>query len=151
MSTGASVSSLPTKLGLTGEIVFTVRRAPDHFAALLSADGGLGDAVWQQSLMPPLDVVIGFYAHRVVLAADWPKLAAPLSPDGVVWIAWPKRSSDVETDLTEDVVRAQVLPTGWVDTKVCTIDETWSALRFVKPPETRRPKDNTRSAKARKR
>jgi hypothetical protein len=56
----------------------------------------------------------------------------------------------VETDLTEDVLRAMILPTGWVDNKVCAIDDTWSGLRFVKRTELRRPKDNTKAAKARK-
>ncbi len=150
MSAGYSNTPLPKKLGITGDKVFTVRRAPDHFAELLTADGDLGDAVWQQSLMPPLDIVIAFCTQRVVLVADWPKLTAPLSPDGAVWIAWPKRTSGVDTDITEDVLRAVILPTGWVDNKVCAIDDTWSGLRFVKRKELRRPKDNTKAAKARK-
>jgi hypothetical protein len=50
---------------------------------------------------------------------------------GTLWIAWPKRSSGVETDMTEDVVREVALPLGLVDVKVCAIDETWSGLRLV--------------------
>lgn len=50
--------------------------------------------------------------------------------EGTLWIAWPKRSSGVETDLTEDVIREVALPAGMVDTKVCAIDETWSGLRL---------------------
>jgi hypothetical protein len=46
-------------------------------------------------------------------------------------VAWPKRSSGVATDLTEDAFRDELLPSGWVDTKVCAVDETWSGLRFV--------------------
>ena len=151
MSAGYSTTPLAKKLGLIDDKVFTVRRAPDHFAGLLDADGGLGGAVWQQSLMPPLDIVIAFYTQRIVLRADWPKLTAPLPPDGAVWIAWPKRTSGLETDITEDVLRAEILRTGWVDNKVCAIDDTWSGLRFVKRKELRRPKDNTKAARARKR
>jgi hypothetical protein len=151
VSAGYSGTPLARKLGLDDDRVFTVRRAPEHFAELLRADGGLGDAVWQQSLMPPLDIVIAFFTQRVVLKADWPKLIAPLPPEGAVWIAWPKRTSGIETDITEDVLRAELLRTGWVDNKVCAIDETWSGLRFVKRKELRRPKDNTKAARARKR
>jgi hypothetical protein len=52
-------------------------------------------------------------------------------PDGGVWVAWPKRASKIETDMTEDVVREVALPLGLVDNKVCAIDETWSGLRVV--------------------
>jgi hypothetical protein len=52
-------------------------------------------------------------------------------PDGGLWIAWPKRASGVETDVTEGVVREVALPLGLVDNKVCAIDETWSGLRLV--------------------
>jgi hypothetical protein len=52
--------------------------------------------------------------------------------EGTLWMAWPKRSSGVETDLTEDVIREVALPAGMVDTKVCAIDETWSGLRLTR-------------------
>jgi len=57
-----------------------------------------------------------------------------------VWVAWPKKTSGVPTDITEDVLRAQLLPTGWVDNKVCAIDNTWSALRFVLRKDNRPPR-----------
>lgn len=143
MSAGAGYSGTPLakKLGIEGDAVFTVRHAPAHFAELL---GDFGDAVWQQSLLAPLDVVVAFHTVRAVLRTEWPKLTAPLQEAGAVWIAWPKRSSGVATDITEDVLRAELLKTGWVDNKVCAIDDTWSGLRFVKRKELRRPKDNTR-------
>ncbi len=52
--------------------------------------------------------------------------------EGTLWMAWPKRSSGVDTDMTEDVIRDVVLPVGLVDTKVCAIDETWSGLRLTR-------------------
>ena len=60
-----------------------------------------------------------------------------LPPDGGLWIAWPKRSSGVATDITEDTIREVGLPTGMVDNKVCAIDETWSGLRLVLRKELR--------------
>jgi hypothetical protein len=57
--------------------------------------------------------------------------------DGGLWVAWPKRASGVDTDITEDAVREVALPTGMVDTKVCAIDHTWSGLRLVLRKELR--------------
>ncbi|MCI0452996.1 MAG: DUF3052 domain-containing protein [Candidatus Latescibacteria bacterium] len=61
-----------------------------------------------------------------------------IHPDAVVWVSWPKKASKVPTDVTEDVVRAVALPLGFVDVKVCAIDETWSGLKLVVRKELRR-------------
>ena len=139
---GYSGTPLPKKLGITGEAVFTVLHAPPGFADLL---GDVGEAVWQRSLLPPIDVVVAFHTARVALVAEWPRLTEAVEPDGTVWVAWPKKGSGVATDLTEDVLRAELLPTGWVDNKVCAIDATWSGLRFALRRERRRPRDNART------
>jgi hypothetical protein len=146
MTAGYSGTPLAKKLGVVDDVVFTVRHPPADFAATL---GDIGSAVWQQSLLAPLDVVIAFHTRRAAMVTEWPKLTAPLQPAGAVWIAWPKKTSGVDTDITEDVLRAEFLKTGWVDNKVCAIDETWSGLRFVKRKELRRPKDNTRAKRGR--
>ena len=69
-------------------------------------------------------------------AAELKKALAPLlervASGGMVWVSWPKKASGVITDLTEDVVRQAGLPLGWVDVKVCAIDETWSGLKFYR-------------------
>lgn len=139
-SSGAAYSGtpLPRKLGLGDDTVFTVRHAPPGFAETL---GDVGDALWQKTLLAPLDVVIAFHLTCTALVEEWPRLAAAAEPDGAVWVAWPKKTSGVATDLTEDVLRDVLLPTGWVDNKVCAIDATWSALRFVQRKELRRPRD----------
>ena len=62
---------------------------------------------------------------------DFAKLAAKLVSNGMLWIAWPKKSSGVKTDLSEDRVRQIGLDAGLVDVKVCAIDDTWSGLKFV--------------------
>ena len=66
---------------------------------------------------------------------DLESLAAPavaaIKRDGMIWISWPKKSSKVPTDITEDVIRAVLLPTGLVDVKVCAVDEIWSGLKLV--------------------
>lgn len=137
MSAGYSGTPLPKKLGIVGDAVFTVRHAPTDFAETL---GDYGDAVWQRSLLAPIDVVIAFFTERKVLAREWRELTEAAQPDGGVWVAWPKKTSGIPTDITEDVLRAQLLPTGWVDNKVCAIDSTWSGLRFVLRKQNRRPR-----------
>jgi hypothetical protein len=78
-----------------------------------------------------LDVILAFFTTRSDLVRRLPALRAALSPDGGLWIAWPKRAAGVATDLTENVVRELALSGGLVDNKVCAIDETWSGLRLV--------------------
>jgi hypothetical protein len=141
MTSGSSGTPLPKKLGIVDDVIFTVRNAPSDFAAML---GDIGDAVWQKSLLAPIDVVVAFHRQRKALLAEWPKLTAAVQPDGAVWVAWPKQTSGVETDITDDVLRANLLKTGWVDNKVCAIDDTWTGLRFVQRKELRRPKDNAK-------
>ena len=88
-------------------------------------------------LRGPLDLVVCFVTARRQLERRLPALRAALAPAGMLWVAWPKRASGVATDMTEDVVREVVLPTGLVDTKVAAIDETWSGLRLVVRKELR--------------
>jgi hypothetical protein len=79
----------------------------------------------------PLDVIVAFVRTRSELERGlqaWPRA---LAPAGGLWIAWPKRSSGIETDLSDGSVREAGLATGLVDNKVCAIDATWSGLRFV--------------------
>jgi hypothetical protein len=82
-------------------------------------------------LNPPVDVIVAFFTERRELQRRLPGLIGALDPAGGLWIAWPKRASGVETDITEDVVRELGLAEGVVDNKVCAIDETWSGLRLV--------------------
>ena len=136
MSAGYSGTPLPKKLGIVGDAVFTVLHAPADFAATL---GEYGDAVWQRNLMPPIDVIVAFHTERAALREEWPALTDAAQPAGAVWVAWPKKTSGKATDITEDVLRATLLKTGWVDNKVCAIDDTWSGLRFVLRKENRPP------------
>ena len=82
-------------------------------------------------------VVVLFVTVRRALEAQVDELGQAIYPDRSLWIAWPKRSSGVATDMTEDVVREVALPPGLVDNKVCAIDSTWSGLRLVWRKELR--------------
>ncbi len=77
------------------------------------------------------DVILAFHTARADLSDAMPRLRARMEKAAGLWIAWPKRASKLETDLTEDVVRELALANTLVDTKVCAIDETWSGLRLV--------------------
>lgn len=132
---GYSGTPLASKLGFKPGQRVAYIDAPDGFEALL---GALPDGVTvRERLRGPLDLVVCFVTSRAVLEHRLAALRRAIDPAGMLWIAWPKRSSAVATDMTEDVVRAVALPTGLVDTKVCAIDETWSGLRLVIRKELR--------------
>jgi hypothetical protein len=126
---GYSGTPLPRKLGIKEGARLALLGAPDGFDATL---GELPEGASVRSrARGPLDVVVAFFIRRADLERRWGALAQAIEPDGGLWIAWPKRSSGVETDITEDVVREIALERGMVDNKVCAIDETWSGLRLV--------------------
>jgi DUF3052 family protein len=79
----------------------------------------------------PLDFVLLFVKNKDDLKQQIPKLAARLAPTGFLWIAWPKKSSGISSDLSFNEVQSAGLALGMVDTKVCAVDETWSGLKFV--------------------
>ena len=72
-----------------------------------------------------------FHTSAAKLSADLEGLRGKLAPDGMIWVSWPKKAANVETDITEDTIRAIALPMGFVDVKVCAVDETWSGLKLV--------------------
>src|SRR5262249_15976496 len=77
------------------------------------------------------DVVVYFTEKRSALEEDFPALAGKLEPNGMLWVAWPKKGSGRQTDLDENIVRDTGLGCGLVDVKVCAVVETWSGLKFV--------------------
>jgi hypothetical protein len=82
-------------------------------------------------LTKPLDLIILFTDSSRTLKIEFPMLAEKLSANGMLWIAWPKKSSGVPTDMSFDVVQQTGLQTGLVDVKICAVDEIWSGLKFV--------------------
>jgi len=71
------------------------------------------------------------------LESELKKLRPLLAPAGLVWVSWPKKAAKVATDITEDTIRKIALPMGYVDVKVCAVDETWSGLKLVIRKELR--------------
>jgi len=128
---GYSGTPLPKKLGIKPGTRLGLVGAPDDFAETL---GELPDGVSPRRVArggSQFDVIVCFAHSSKELADHLTTLPARLDSTGGLWIAWPKKSSGLATDLTEAEVRARGLATGLVDNKVCAIDETWSGLRFV--------------------
>ena len=104
-------------------------RAPDGFEGTLDP---LPDGVrLREQARGAQDVVVFFATRRAELERRFDALARMVEPAGGLWIAWPKRTAHVATDITENVVRDVGLAHGLVDNKVCAVDEIWSGLRFV--------------------
>ena len=122
---------LPGKLGISEGDEVALIGAPERFEDTL---GQLPDVA---SLHTDLaddarhDVIVAFMTERAELESDLPRLRARMAPACGLWIAWPKRTSKVRTDMSDQVIREVALPTGLVDNKVCAIDDTWSGLRLV--------------------
>jgi hypothetical protein len=126
---GYSGTPLPRKLGITPGATVVLVDAPPGFESELEP---LPDGVEiGRELREGTAVALLFVTRRQQLEERFGEVAAHLQPAGGLWVAWPKKSSKVPTDVTEDVLREVGLPTGWVDNKVCAVTEVWSGLRFV--------------------
>jgi hypothetical protein len=121
-----SSGSLAAKLGVKEGCRLTLLSAPRDMALELPPD-----VTVRRQARGEADVVVAFFTQRTKLVQKLALLGSVVFPSGSLWIAWPKRTSGVVTDLTDHAVRNAVLPSGLVDNKVCAIDEIWSALRFV--------------------
>ena len=84
-----------------------------------------------------IDAAHIFVTERAALERQLGSLRHQIAPDGQVWVSWPKQASKVPTDITEDTIRELCLPLGFVDTKVCAVDEVWSGLKLVIRKELR--------------
>ena len=131
---GYSATPLPRKLGFKPGMTAVYLDAPDHLDELL---GELEGVTVKRSLRGRADLVMCFVTRRRDLERLAGRLRGAVAPDGMVWVCWPKKASKAPTDMTEDVVREVLLPTGLVDTKVAAVDETWSALKLVVRVELR--------------
>jgi hypothetical protein len=84
-----------------------------------------------------IDAAHVFVTERAVLEQRLNQLRHQIAPAGQVWVSWPKKASKMPTDITEDTIRELALPLGFVDTKVCAVDEVWSGLKLVIRKELR--------------
>jgi hypothetical protein len=136
MMAGYSGRPLPQKLGIKSGLRVVTINAPTHYRRLL---GTTRESVtFSDRLKPDSSFVHVFINKRSELEKRLAVLREKIADTGTVWVSWPKRSSGVPTDVTEDVVRVVALPLGFVDVKVCAIDETWSGLKLMVRRENRK-------------
>jgi hypothetical protein len=123
---GYSASALAAKLGVKEGATLALLHAPSGWQLSLPPD-----VTVKRQARGRADVVVAFFVRKAALEQQLDALSPMIFPSGGLWVAWPKKASGRTTDLTDNVVRQSVLERGLVDNKVCAVDETWSALRFV--------------------
>jgi hypothetical protein len=127
---GYSGTPLPKKLGIKDGVHVRVLDMPADVRSELK------ESLAHCEILPdgkkPADFMMLFTKSKDELSAKFAPIAKQLTPAGMLWISWPKKSSGVATDLTEDVVREIGLAAGLVDVKVCAVTDIWSGLKFVR-------------------
>jgi hypothetical protein len=124
---GYSETPLAKKLGIKSDSIVLVVGAPDNYRELVSD----ADATFAARLSKDVSLIHLFTTSKTELAKSLKTYRSKLAPDAVVWVSWPKKSSKVATDITEGTIREVALPMGWVDIKVCAVDDVWSGLKLV--------------------
>ena len=133
---GYSKTPLAQKLGIKAGAKVVTLGAPAGYRKLLAPlpdKVSFGDKVSAGSQFVHL-----FVTERRILEAELKRLRKLLADTGTLWVSWPKKSSGVASDITEDVIRDVCLPLGLVDVKVCAVDDTWSGLKLMIRRENRR-------------
>ena len=125
---GYSETPLVKKLGIKAGFKIAFVNAPRRFVQELDLPSFL---TINSRSRKPLDFVLLFVKSEKELKGSFSAHAARLNPSGMLWVAWPKKSSGVATDLSFNNVQAIGLAAGLVDTKICAVDEIWSGLKFV--------------------
>lgn len=127
---GYSGTPLTKKLGIKEGFRVGFVNPPDGFEKELG-ELPTGVQILTKPLPKSLDLIILFADSQRNLRASFTPLARKLTPNGMLWIAWPKKASGVATDLSDNSVRLIGLDEGLVDVKVCAVNEIWSGLKFV--------------------
>jgi hypothetical protein len=128
MPAGYSGTPLAKKLGLADGMPLYAKGMP----ASVKAEIGLtAKPKYQVRLTRGLPAAHIFHKRAAELQGDLALLRPLLASNGQVWVSWPKKASGVATDVTEDTIREVALPMGYVDVKVCAVDEIWSGLKLV--------------------
>ena len=135
MTAGYSGTPLARKLSLKDGTRIWRDGMPESVAAEIAAEGLQLELLG--SPQAPIDAAHIFVSERAQLEAKLRQLLPILDRAGFIWVSWPKNSSKLPTDITENVIRDVALPMGLVDVKVCTVDQVWSGLKLVIRRESR--------------
>ena len=133
---GYSGTPLAKKLGIKPGFKLYVKNAPQNYKDLIAPIPDKVKIV--RRLTNELDLIHFFTKSQAELRGNIELLMQRIKQDGMIWISWPKKSSNVSSDMTEDAIREIILPLGLVDVKVCAVDEIWSGLKLVIRKENRR-------------
>lgn len=130
MTSGYSGTPLARKLSLKTGLRVWWDGMPDAVRAEIEREGLALERLGRPEA--PVDSAHIFVTSRAEMEGKLIALRPVLAPSGFIWVSWPKKASKVPTDITEDSIRAAVLPsTDLVDVKVCAVDETWSGLKLM--------------------
>ena len=126
---GYSATALAKKLGIKQGSRVKTRGAPQNYLELLQPlpEG----VVVSPRLRAPVDIWHLFVREKSALQAKLEKALTEIPQNAMIWVSWPKKSSALASDMSEDEIRRVALPLGLVDIKVCAVDETWSGLKLV--------------------
>ena len=128
-SPGYSGTPLIKKLGIKENSTVIIINSPKNYSRTL---GSLPESIsLNKQLKGKSDFIQFFTENKKELTGKFPDLKKHLNPSGSLWISWPKKSSKIDTDLDENIIREIGLKSGLVDVKVCAVDQTWSGLKFV--------------------
>jgi len=132
---GYSGTPLAKKLGIKQGFHINLVNAPDYYFNLF--EDLPSDLVFESPDGGKKDLIHFFTKHENEFTTTLPMLKQQIKPKGIIWVSWPKRSSKIITDITEDTIRNYALKIGLVDIKVCAVDEIWSGLKLVIPVKDR--------------
>jgi hypothetical protein len=133
---GYSGTPLAKKLGIKPASCVIAINEPKVYRRLLGQ--AAKNVKFAHRVKKGCDFVHLFAIRQSELQKQLKKLRGNVADTGVVWVSWPKKSSGVATDVTEDAIRTAALPLGFVDVKVCAVDVTWSGLKLMIRRENRK-------------
>jgi hypothetical protein len=127
---GYSGTPLWKKLSYRTGMLAYIDGAPNNYLSLLALPANVV-VTWLPRAKPDMEFVHLFATSASKLKRRLEYYQKRIVPRGVIWVSWPKKSSGVKSDITEDTIRDVALPIGLVDVKVCAIDEVWSGLKLM--------------------
>lgn len=135
MSAGYSPNPLYKKLGIKEGFKCLVLNEPNNYVDLLETIPA--ETEFTDEISGEFDFIHVFITQRHELESQWPSLKGALKKTGMIWVSWPKQTSNFATDINGNDVREFGLSGGLVDTKVCAVDHNWSGLKFMYRKEDR--------------
>ncbi|HTK18969.1 MAG TPA: hypothetical protein VL442_05640 [Mucilaginibacter sp.] len=132
---GYSGTPLAKKLGIKGNFHVDLINAPEYYLCLFT--NLPANLYFENDKDSKVDLIHFFTKSQEEYKSILPQLKTHIKSNGSIWISWPKKTSKVPTDITEDIIRNFALQIGLVDVKVCAVDEIWSGLKLVIPAKDR--------------